>query len=204
MERINTYRNRVIVRIEMTDHIIKQNTRILMPSEYEKLRAVMNPKYRVLCDAMLMSGLRPVEFERMEKSWYRAPRRCIELPKGACLKEKCEYTERTVMLSLYGCDVIQTYLDSNFKKAGRVSMRDTLRRYAILAGIGEDGITSKMFRKTLVSWLVACFEEKYLSIAASMGHDVDTIQKHYLGIAFPMAEIEMMKNKYLKEWGLRL
>jgi integrase len=188
----------------MTDHIIKQNTRILMPTEYQKLRAVMNSNYQLICDALLLSGMRPIEFQRMEKSWYRAPRRCVELPKGACLKEKCEYKERTIMLSLPGCDALDAFLNSGVKKPGKVSMRDTLRRYAITSGIGADGITSKMFRKTLASWLVACYEDKYLSIAASMGHDVDTLQKHYLGIAFPMAEIELMKTKYLNEWGLRL
>lgn len=188
----------------MSDHIIKQGTRILMPSEYEKLRAVMNQKYQIVCDAMLLTGLRPVEFERMEKSWYRAPRRCLELPIGACLKEKCTYKERTVLLSLPGCDAVDAYLNSDFEKPGKVSMRDTLKRYAITSGIGDDGITGKCFRKTLDSWLVACYESRYPSIAASMGHDIETILTHYLGIAFPMAETELMKTKYLVEWGMRL
>ena len=106
------------------------------------------------------------------------------------------------MLSLPACDALDKYFESNFSKPKKVSMRDTLRRYAETSGIGSEGITSKMFRKTLVSWLVACFEERYLSIAASMGHDVDTIQKHYLGLAFPAEEKEKMKTKYLVSWGV--
>lgn len=209
------------------DIILKQGTRILMPTEYEKLRVAMVSRedqnrinellaegniqkvnkiqrYQIISDALLLSGMRPIEFERMERSWYRAPRRCIVLPKGACLKEKCEYTERTILLSLLGCDAIDRYLLSGVHKPGKVAMRDALKRYAIKAGIGEQGITSKMFRKTLVSWLVACFEEKHLSIAASMGHNVETIRRNYLGLAFPSNEIELMKNKYLVEWGKTL
>jgi integrase len=188
------------------DHIIKQGTRILTPSEYEALRAIAmknTPRYAYLMDAMLHTGMRPVEFERMERSWYRPARRCIELPKGACLKEKCQYKERTIHLSLPGCDALDNYFNRGIVKPKKVSLRDTLRRYAKEAGIGEDGITSKMFRKTLDSWLIACYEDKYPSIASSMGHDIDTILKHYLGIAFPPGEIDKMKV-YLNEWGRKL
>jgi integrase len=189
----------------MTDHIIKQNTRILMPSEYELLRAEAmknTPRYAILMDAMLQTGLRPIEFERMDRSWYRPARRCLELPRGACLKQKCQYKERTVFLSLPGCDALDAYFELGAPKPKKVSLRDTLRRYADAAGIGADGITSKMFRKTLDSWLVACYEDRYMSIASSMGHDVDTILKYYLGTAFPEKEVEKMRV-YLNEWGKR-
>jgi integrase len=223
MKRFITY----FLPIICMDIITKQNTRVFMPTEYELLRSAMVSeqdqeriteliekgniakanyiqRYQIVCDALLLSGMRPIEFERMERSWYRAPRRCIVLPKGACKKEKCEYTERTIMLSLPGCDAIDRYLNSGIAKMGKVTMRDTLRRYAIRAGIGETGVTSKAFRKTLVSWLLACFEEKQASIAASMGHDIETIRKNYWGLGFPMKEIELMKTKYLVEWGMRL
>lgn len=176
-----------------------------MPSEYERLRAVMIPKYQIVCDALLLTGMRPIEFRRMEKSWYRPARRCIELPKGACLKQKCQYNQRTVLLSLPGCEAMDHYFDTGFKMPEKVSFRDTLRRYAEKSGIGVEGITGKMFRKTLDSWLVACYSQEYQSllIAASMGHDVETIRKHYLGIAFPAGEIDKAKV-YLNEWGKKL
>jgi integrase len=211
------------------DIIIKQGTRVLMPTEYEKLRAAMIPeqmqsslakaiaennqgkinkiqRYQIVCDAMLLSGLRSVEFERMERSWYRGARRVIVLPEGACLKARCEYKERTVMLSVQGCDALERYLNAELggplPNKDKTAMRDALRRYAKTAGISDVGITTKMFRKTLVSWLVACFPEQILYIQASMGHTQDTIVQNYIGLGFPKEEIQKMRTNYLSEWGL--
>ena len=195
----------------MTDIIIKHGSRILFPSEYEKLRAQMPVYYQIICDAALLSGMRPVELSRFQPSWYRGSRRVIVLPKGACLKDKCEYQERTITLSLAGCDAFDRFVNEKiiYKKKEipayqrmpkRVAFRDALRRYAVLAGIGEEGINPKMFRKTLVSWLIACYPEKQAYIQASMGHVQDTIVKNYLGLGFPGSEIEMMRTK-LNEWG---
>lgn len=197
----------------MTDHILKQSTRVLTPAEYESLRSAMDaPYYPLICDAMLLSGMRPIEFSRFEPSWYKASRRSIHLPIGACMKDKCEYKERTISLSMPGCDAFDRLVTAKVKFKGKdvpvldrrpakVSFNDTLKRYAALAGIGTDGIAPKMFRKTLVSWLVACYPEKVVFIAASMGHDYDTIIKNYLGMGFTREEIAVMKEKYLQGWG---
>lgn len=197
----------------MTDHIIKQNTRILTPAEYEALRSKMDaPHYPLICDALLLSGMRPIEFKRFQPSWYKGSRRAIYLPEGACLKQKCEYKERTINLSLPGCDAFDKLVSVHVKHKGKeayawqltptkVSFGDTLKRYAVAAGIGTEGISPKMFRKTCVSWLMACYPEKIAHIASSMGHDYDTIIKHYLGMGFTREEVEIMRTKYLQEWG---
>jgi integrase len=198
----------------MSEIIIKQNTRILTPSEYEKLRSAMTTEYYpILCDALLLSGMRPIEFKRFKPDWYKASRRIISLPEGACMKDKCEFKERTISLSLAGCDAFDKLIAAKVKfngnevpvmnmHPGKVSFNDTLKRYAIAAGIGSEGIKPKMFRKTFVSWLVACYPEKSLYIQASMGHSEDTIVGNYLGLGFTRGEIETMKEKYLGEWGV--
>jgi integrase len=196
----------------MTDIILKQGARVLFPDDYEKLRAQMPPYYQIICDAMLLSGMRPVEFERFQPSWYRGSRRVIVLPKESCLKQKCKFKERTIRLSLAGCDAFDRLTTAMIKFKGkeipayqmlpkRVAFRDALIRYAKLAGIGADGMSPKMFRKTLVSWLVACYPEKSLYIQASMGHDGDTIVNNYLGLGFTNEQISSMRTKYLNEWG---
>lgn len=210
--------------IKMTEAIIKQNTRILTPSEYESLRAAMDaPHYPLICDALLFSGMRPIEFKRFQPDWYKASRRIIKLPEGACLKQKCEYKERTINLSLPGCDAFDKLISVPLKSKDKtvfawqltpekVSFGDTLKRYAIAAGLqdatvtkrdgtqytGPDaGISPKMFRKTIVSWYTVCYPDRIINIAASMGHNYDTIIKNYLGLGFTNEEIEMMKSKYL-------
>ena len=168
--------------------------------------------YQVICDAALLSGMRPIELSRFVPTWYRGSRRVIVLPKGACLKEKCEYQDRTITLSLAGCDAFDHLCTETmkFKKQEiliyrhiphRVAFRDALRRYAVLAGIGVEGINPKMFRKTLVSWLVACYPEKQAYIQASMGHTQDTIVKNYLGLGFTREHLDLIRTKYLNEWG---
>jgi integrase len=196
----------------MTDIILKQGARVLFPGDYEKLRAQMPEYYQIICDAMLLSGMRPVEFERFQPSWYRGSRRVIVLPKESCLKEKCKFKERTIRLSLAGCDAFDKLTSTRVNYKGkeipvlemlpkRVAFRDALIRYSRLAGIGHEGMSPKMFRKTLVSWLVACYPEKSLYIQASMGHDGDTIVNNYLGLGFTRDDIEAIRTKYLNDWG---
>jgi len=196
----------------MTDITLKQGARILSPSDYEALRAQMPRYYQLICDAFLLSGMRPVEMERFKPEWYRASRRVIQLDEGSCLKQRCKYKERTIKLSLAGCDAFDKLVSEKVKHKGkevfayeiipkRVAFRDALIRYAKLALIGVEGMTPKMFRKTLVSWLVACFPEKQLYIQSSMGHDGDTIVHNYLGMVFTKEQMDHMKTKYLNEWG---
>lgn len=192
---------------------MKSGARVLFPNDYIELRKHMPPYYQILCDAALLSGMRPVELSRFQPSWYRGSRRVVVLPKGACLKEKCEYQDRTIRLSLAGCDAFDRLVSEKVRYKGkdifayeripkRVAFRDALRRYATLAGLGTEGITPKMFRKTLVSWLVECYPEKQAFIQASMGHVQDTIVKNYLGIGFSRSDIELIRSKFLNEWGV--
>lgn len=196
----------------MTDIILKQGARVLFPEDYEKLREQMPRYYQLICDAALLSGMRPVELSRFQPEWYRASRRVIELPPGACLKEKCLYKNRTIKLSLAGCDAFDRLVSEKVKFKGkdvfayqripqRVAFRDALIRYAKLANIGSEGMTEKMFRKTLVSWLIACYPEKQAYIQASMGHNQDTIVQNYLGVVFTREQIELIRTKYLNQWG---
>lgn len=198
-----------------TDIFLKQGTRILLPSEYQALRAQMPRYYQLISDALLLSGMRPVEMAKFEPSWYRASRRVIQLPEDACLKIKCKYKERTIKLSLAGCDAFDKLCSETVKYKGqeifayqripkRAAFRCGLRRYATLAGIGTDGITGKMFRKTLVSWLVAAYPDRSLYIMSSMGHDGDTIVNNYMGMVFTRTHIEEIRNTYLNDWGVSI
>ena len=112
-----------------------------------------------------------------------------------------------------GCDAFDKLVSEKVKFKGkevfayqmmpqRVAFRDALKRYAELAGIGAEGINPKMFRKTMVSWLVACYPEKTLAIQSSMGHDADTIVHNYLGMVFTREQMDTMRIKYLNEWGV--
>ena len=207
------------------DILLVQGTRVLRPSEWEKSRNAMLTdyqrglvqdyisagdvakanhmlRYQIICDVLLHTGMRIVEAKELKPEWYRPARRVVVIPKSSIRKKKCLYTERTVMLSLPGCDAVDRYLKSGLAwPTNKSGFRAALIRYAIKAGISTTGITTKMFRKTVASWLMACYPERALYVAASMGHDIPTLQKHYLGLGWERAENEKMRE-YLKEWGV--
>ncbi len=197
----------------MPDIILKQNCRILFPSDYEAMRSHMPRYYQLICDTALLTGLRPVELSRFNPVWYRASRRVIQLPDDACLKERCKYKARAIQLSLAGCDALDKFVSEKVvhKKKEyyayemipkRTAFGDALKRYAVLAGITDEGICPKMFRKTLVSWLIACYPEKQIYIQSSMGHDGETIVNNYLGLGFTREQMDVMRSKYLNDWGV--
>lgn len=214
-----------VVKPEHQDIITVNGIRVMRPSEWELLHNAMITdkqrelvkealaegniakanqiqRYQIICSALLFSGMRIVELQAIQRDWYRPARHVIVIPKSAIKKKKCLFTERTVMLSLPGCDAIERYLNANLKwPANKTGFRAALIRYAIKAGISRKGITTKMFRKTCVSWLMACYPERELYISASMGHDIPTLRRHYLALGWERTEVESMR-KLLDGFGV--
>jgi integrase len=208
-----------------TDPILLNGIRVLRPSEWEKLRYAMLTdeqrricaeltaagelakanhiqRYQIICDILILTGMRIVEARRLQPDWYRPSRRVLVLPKGAHQKHASVFTSRTVMLSPPGCDAVDRYVSAKIPwPTTKAGFRASLIRYAIKAGISPVGITTKMFRKTLASWLMACYPEREMYISASMGHTRDILQRYYLGLGFERSEVEKMRE-YLKEWGM--
>lgn len=196
----------------MSNKIIRQNTRILTPREFFLLREYLNPKYKIISDVLLNTGMRIEEFWdfRDHPHWFDPARRCVDLPKGSkkknipgIKKAKSAYQERTVNLTVEGCDAIKTLISMNNSicRTNRVNVGAALKRAAISARIGDSGIVPKMFRKTLVSWLITCYPERYMQISSSIGHELETMRIHYANLAFERRDVEDMR-KFLNGWGV--
>jgi integrase len=190
------------IELPKNDHIIKQKTRILRPSEYAAFREQLNPVHQILSDVALNTGMRWGEIWALVKhpEWYRASRRCIDMPMGSIKKVRCLQLERTILLTQNGCNAVELLLGLKLKRP--VARSNLLISYRLAASksIGIEGISPKMLRKTLVSWLIKSMPEKALVIASSMGHNMEIMRRHYLGIAFERQAIEDMRE-YLKGWG---
>ena len=174
-----------------------------MPREYDQLRAAMDEDHRILSDALLHTGMRGTEFVMFLKhpEWYKPARRVIDLPKLAIKKKATLYKERSVILSLKGCDAIQRLIDAGVTTMPlRQSFNEYLDAAAIRSGLGRDHVCPKMFRKTVISWLVACFPEKQMYINHSAGHTRDVQLNDYLGVQFRREDVEEMRVR-LKGWG---
>ena len=188
--------------------IVKDNTRVLTPKEYDKLKSKLNPEYVCICDVLLHTGMRGSEFIRFSKhpEWYDAHRRCIELTTEAIKKKKTVYKTRQVNLTVKGCDAVkhfQKMMKDNMRIPSRQAMLGVLERAAIEAELpeGNKGICPKMFRKTLVSWLMKTTPEKMFEIAANMGHTLSVMQVNYTNLSFAKSDIEDIRD-FLKGWGM--
>ena len=157
----------------------------------------------MISDALLNTGMRVEEFWFFigHPEWYKPARRCITLLPEAIRKEKQTFTQRDILLTVKGCQVIEILVALKLKhKVSRSSMREAYRLAATKAGIGTEGITTKMFRKTCVSWLLKTVPELTFDISSSMGHNLETMRRNYANIAFMKEDMEEMRE-YFKGWG---
>ena len=188
----------------VTPNIIKQDTCIMTPRQWSILREHLNAKYQIICDVLLNTGMRVEEFWEFvdHPHWLSSGRRCIDIPKGFIHKSRCTVQERTVLLSLEGLQACQTMIGANgsIKYTDRSNMRKALIEAATSAKMDVTGIKPKMFRKTLISWLMATVPEKDPYILASAGHGREVQQRHYLAMGFEKRDVDDMR-KYLRGWG---
>jgi integrase len=186
--------------------LLISGARVLTPEEYEALRSSLSPDHRPIFDGLIFTGMRGTEFKRFTQhpEWHDSTRMYIGLPKTASLKAKARVRERPVLLSTLGNRVIRDIADS--AKRGKIyfGSRQTwvnnLIRAAEKAGLDPEGIMPKMARKTWVSWLMASYPEDAMRISFAMGHDIRTMQEHYLNMPFSRQEIDSIKP-YVQGWG---
>ena len=187
--------------------IVRQGARILTPKEYQHLRNQLdsNIGYQLITDVLLHTGLRVVEFWALvdHPHWYHSSARVIDLPKeGSAKKARCTITERTVRLTEGGCKALDALFACDIKFRERDAMGNALKRAGVKAGFGTKGISPKMFRKMLISWLVEARKEldiDTMDIAASAGHQMETLKNHYLGIGFSKEDHEDIVE-FLRGW----
>jgi len=189
----------------MTCEVTKNGTCVLLPREVGAMFEKMNPTYRSICEGLLHSQMRVQEFRWFvaHPESYKASRRCISLPKDAIGKTETVFAERDVILSIRGCQVIEHLINLKLKAKefpSRQAMNVYIRNKAIESGVGGEGICPKMFRKTMISWLIAVYPEKHAWINSSAGHTSDIQLRHYMGVAFNRVDLDDMRS-LLKGWG---
>lgn len=190
----------------MGEIIIKNDTRILTPLEYEQIRGHLNTIHRVRFDASLFSYMRDVEFGRfiLHPDWFMPERMCIHLPVGSILKVKAKQKERDVLLSNIGVRAIVDLKDhirkGDIKPISRRGWNDDLTRAARKAGLDTTGIVPKMARKTFISWLMSSFPRDSDRITSASGHSHQTLIDHYLNTPFSTEERAKIYI-YTQGWG---
>ncbi len=177
--------------------------RILTPNEYNQLKEVIpKDEYKTKLDILMITGMRYAEYLRLydHPEWYNEKRNIIHLPEEAQLKHKRKQKQRTIN----NLPTMFSYLLKDFWKARAPPLESTwnkdLQRWSKLAGMNPYGISAKLSRKTLESWMISA-EIPVNVVCLRQGHDSLTSMNHYQGLAFSDDEVRDIQ-KILTEWGI--
>ncbi len=175
--------------------------RILGPFDYDQLvQKISRANLRTLFNVCFWSGMRYVEVQRLHlhPEWWLKERQALHLPREASLKKKRTIPERYVPVP----PQLASELPYFFQNPAPMSLqgwRDNLLRWAWRCDWDEAGITPKMTRATIESWMYAAGLEPGW-ICLRQGHDSITSMNHYRGIPFTDAEKSEIRKR-LAGWS---
>ena len=177
--------------------------RILTPGEYDKLiQTITTNHLRTLLNICFFTGMRYVEIQRLHQhpEYWRRVRQVIYLDRSAQRRVKRTNPERWVPV----VPQIQGELPYFFKNKQPPVIKvwnENLKRWAEKAGITTEGITPKMTRASIETWMYVAGLPMN-EICLRQGHDKLTSLNHYQVISqvFTTAEIHEIKTR-LAGWG---
>ena len=193
----------MIVPLDITYGKGKRHVAVLTPSQWLAIKDKLNDSYKLRFEYLLQTGMRISEARYIleHPDRFREENGAIFLPRVEGMgKDKCKNLSRQIMLSPEGIKIVKEIIEKNIKLLAYQNMEQVFKRAARDADIDTKYITTKCLRKSIVSWLMACYPERQEQIAFSIGHDYNTMRGHYLTYGWRKEDIADMRN-YVKEWG---
>jgi integrase len=179
-------------------NILKSGVRILRPQELRKLiDAIPKNEYKEKFEALLYTGARYVEIQRIYKNPTSFQGNSIHITPDMSKKRKMKYTERYIRLNPQGQRAVMYMLRSRKPYPRNSAWNENLKRWAKRAGIDDQGICPKTTRKTWESYLVTSYSQSLEYIFLSQGHHTLTALKFYLMI--PFTDEEKKEIKYFTD-----
>jgi integrase len=176
---------------------------VLTPKEKNMIYEHLNPVYRMRSNVLLYTGMRIAEAKYFvnHPEWFRKENAAIFIPivKGLG-KERCKTRQRVVILNKRGIDAVESFFTHRVGFAAYQNMESALRLAAQKADFDTKCISTKMFRKTAVSWLLTVYPNQQSQIARSMGHDARTMDEHYLATGWRKTDRDDMAVEF-GGWG---
>lgn len=179
------------------------STAVLTPREWMLLKEKLNTDYKIRGEYLLQTAMRINEAHYVagRSECYRKENMAIFLPRiDGMGKKKCLQKSRAVLLSPSGATAVESLFEHHVTLPSYQAMEPAFKRAAKEANIDPSCVTTKMFRKTMISWLMVCYPEKQAQIAHSAGHNYETMLGHYLMYGFTKEDQRDMKEK-TKGWG---
>ncbi len=170
--------------------------RILTPYDYDLFVSKVDKDYlRTIFNIAFWTGMRYIEVQRLynNSSWVLKERKTIYLPREAQKKVKRTTPERYIPIPPQINGEL-AYFFKNQKPPHIKVWNDNLKRWAVNAEMDIKGISPKMTRASIESWMYQA-EIETGKICQRQGHDRLTSLNHYMAIPFTEAEkIEIKKR----------
>jgi integrase len=180
-----------------------RNVAVLTPNQWHLIESYLNTDNKIRGNFLLYTAMRIAEARYVSEhpECFRETHAAIFLPRVKGLgKLKSKQKDRTILLSTKGVKAVKDLLENKIKFPSYQAMEGAFKRAAKEADVDTQYITSKMFRKTYLSWLMAITSEKQVNIALSVGHDTRTMSLHYLQAGFRKEDLKDMKEE-IAGWG---
>jgi integrase len=187
----------------------KRCVAVLTPKEKNQILDRLNDEYRIRANFLLETHVRIAEAYYLNKhpECYRKANGAIFLPNVEEIgKVRCTIKNRAIILSRSGIAAVDKFFEKDEKTKKSVglvtyqSMEEVFKRAARDADFDTKYITTKMFRKTMISWLMACFPERQSQVQHSAGHNYATMQGHYVTYGWRKDDIKDMRDE-TAGWG---
>ena len=114
-------------------------------------------------------------------------------------KVKVENKERKIRLSNMAINNMQNFFYVDKFLPTQNGWDKKLKYYARLAGITDEGVSSRMMRKTYESWLMYYYPERKYEILQSQGHKEITAFEHYLKTDF-IEKDKLLIKEFCEGW----
>jgi integrase len=176
----------MIVPLSVTSETGKR-VAVLTPKEKNLIWNELNPVYRMRADFLLYLYPRIVEAVHIAKhpEWYRKENAAIFLPIVPGLgKDRCTIKQRTIVLCNNGISAVDEFFSHKLGFAAYQNMEAAFVLAAKKADFDTSFITTKMWRKTGISWHLVAYPNQQSQISRSAGHNAKTMDKHYLADGF--------------------
>ena len=169
--------------------------RILRPWELKAIVKVISKKEdRIRFEALLYTGMRYSELNDIHGQIEIYDDKWIHLTPLISRKVKSKFRDRYIVLSPYGKRVVEDYLALDKAMPDYKQWRKLLRRWADLAGVSPDYMSSKSLRKTWESYLMMSYPYWQTQIFISQGHTELTALKYYVNLPFDDKDKKEMKS----------
>lgn len=181
----------------------KRAVAVLTPNQVKLIDDKLNADYKIRTAYLLQTAMRLVEAKYVDthRECYKKDHSAIFLNKVVDIgKARCTIKNRAVMLSPKGIKAVEDFFEKDVHLPVYQSMEPAIKLAAKEADFDTRYITTKMYRKTMVSWLINCFPEMESKILHFAGHNQDTMRGHYLSYGFKREDVKDMRDE-LQGWG---